>query len=110
MPQIVAQVPHHLGKTEAEARLRQLATDVTNNRSTQMHFPECQWQDDVLCVSFTTYGFRINWQLTASANLIEMVADIPVAARMFELKLEHAMLHRVEAALCDDTSGRLRAA
>jgi hypothetical protein len=110
MPQIVAQVPHHLGKIEAEARLRQLATELPTRQSSQIHFPESHWQEDVLCLSFTTYGFRVHWQLTASSTQIDMVAEIPIAARMFELKLEHAMLHRVEEALCDDAPSIRRAA
>jgi len=110
MPQIVAQVSHHLGKPEAEARLRQFAIDLPQRHASQIHFPESQWEDDTLCMSFTTYGFRVHWRLTATSNQIDMVAEIPIAARMFELKFEQAMLHRIEEAMCDDSKDLRRAA
>jgi hypothetical protein len=110
MPQIVAQVPHQLGKVEAEARLQQLADQLTSRYPTQIHFPDCKWEDDAMCVSFTTYGFRVNWQLSALNHCIDMTAEIPVAARMFELKLEQAMVHCVDDCMNANESQTRRAA
>lgn len=107
MQEIGAQVPHFLSKSEAEARLRVFAEHLPNQYPCQFHFPEAVWEKETLNLSFTLFGFRVHWKIRAHSTFVDLSCTLPVAARMFDHKMEQLMVRQITSVL--DTSSETQA-
>ncbi len=104
MEEIGAQVPHFLSKAEAAARLREFADHLPNQYPSQFHFPESQWEGDELKLSFTLFGFRVRWDISVHSTFVDLSCSLPVAARMFDHKMEQLMVRKISSILESDES------
>ena len=66
MPAFRTEVPHPLGQEAATERLKSFLDEVRNRYKDQVSSLEGDWDSNVLSFALTTYGFKIDGQLTVN--------------------------------------------
>ncbi len=99
MPQIRAQVMHELSMGDVEQRLDQWIESLESRYPTQVRNVRHEWKDEQLHFAFHAYGFEVSWIATVFARHVDLIGEIPIAARMFEDKMERTLVSRIEEAL-----------
>lgn len=99
MPGFSTEVPHHLGREAAVAKLKDFAEHIRERYKDQVSSMTGQWRDNVLDFALTTYGFTINGLLTVEEQVARIEAQLPFAALAFRGKIEHSFASELKKAL-----------
>ena len=110
MPHIRAQIIHQLSMGEVEERLDQWIESLESRNPTQVRNVRHEWKDEQLHFAFHAYGFEVSWTATVFCRHVDLLGEIPVAARMFEDKMERTMVSRIEEALTSQANEIRKAA
>ena len=95
MPRLSMQVPHSLGREEAERRL----TENLGKFRDQVTDLQEQWQDHTLTFHFKAMGFPVGGTLAVEGALVKIDVDLPLAAMMIKGMIEQRLGQEARAIL-----------
>ncbi len=99
MPSFSTEVPHHMGKSAAKARLESFLSTIEKKYKGQIGQLQGDWLDDVLKFSFSTFGIKIDGRLTVEEDKIVLDGELPFSAMMFKGKISQGIKDAIEKEL-----------
>lgn len=100
MPKFGAEVPHELGREEAQKRLQDFAENVRTLYQGQVSELVETWDDEGnLQFAFSVLGLKIDGNLVVEENSASVVGTLPFAAIVFKGKVEQEIRNQLERAL-----------
>lgn len=88
MAQLVMQVPHSLGKTEARQRLQGKIDEVRRQYSGSIEQLAERWDDGVLDFGFRAMGMSVNGRLEVTDSQVHIRCELPLAVAIFKGMIE----------------------
>ena len=99
MPGFSVVVPHALGQDAAKVRLESFLDAVTEKYKDQISEIDGSWNENVLSFAFTTFGIKINGQITVEEDKVTVDGELPFAAMMFKGKISSGIQEALEKTL-----------
>ncbi|MCA9161431.1 MAG: polyhydroxyalkanoic acid system family protein [Pirellulaceae bacterium] len=99
MPGFSTQVPHNLGRESATERLKGFVQIIQQRYQDQVKDLQGEWNDNVLDVSFSTYGFKIKANVVVEDDSVKLNGELPFTAMAFRGKIEQSIKGELEKAL-----------
>lgn len=99
MPSFGAQVPHSLGKEEAQQRLDSFVHKMQDQFKDQVSDMDGAWEENVLNFNLKTYGIKIEGALTVEDEQVSLKGNLPFAAVAFRGKIESSIKNELEKVL-----------
>ena len=87
MPAFSTEVPHALGRDEAQRRLATFLETIRNKYQDQISELAGEWQGHELNYALTTYGIKVSGRISVDDDNVRMDGEIPFAAMMFRGKI-----------------------
>ena len=97
MPGFKAEVEHSLGQEEAIKRLKLFQDKV--KESDEVKDVEGEWNDNVLTISFRTYGMNFSAKMTVEESKVAVDGQMPFAAIAFRGKIEQDIAGQLKKVL-----------
>lgn len=101
MVEINTLVTHRLGLANALDRIHQMVDSLPQRFPQQVHQVRSTWEDNKLNIRFAAYGYLVQWEAVVLEEEIELLGQIPDAARVFKGKIEQAIVSRIESVLAN---------
>lgn len=99
MPKLDVSVNHRLSQEEALHRIRRLLSELKSQFGDKVTGLHEEWDGDIGKFSFSAMGFRVSGTLVIRASVVELRADLPFAATLFQGQIESVIRGRAEALL-----------
>ena len=93
-----AEVEHTLGQEAAIERLRGFVEKVQES-STEVKDMKGEWTDNVLTISFRTFGMNISAKMAVEETQVVVDGTIPFAAIAFRGKIEQSIASKLKEVL-----------
>ncbi|MDZ4818995.1 MAG: polyhydroxyalkanoic acid system family protein [Planctomycetota bacterium] len=88
MPALKFSFPNPLNQADATERLKQLFERLKQQHSEKFSDLQENWVDNVLKFAFSTYGFKIQGDLSVTDEEVRLDGTIPFTAMIFKGKIE----------------------
>ena len=101
MSQLRLAVPHRLGQEEATRRLKARIGEVKERFAGEVRDFAEQWNGHALDFRFSAFGFDVAGMLRSEPSEVQVLADLPFAAVMFQGLIERQIREDLAALLGD---------
>ena len=88
MPKFHFEIPHSLTAADAKSRLERFAESLSAIFQDKVSDLNQGWNGNTLAFGFKTFGIKINGDITAKDNQLDVTGEIPFTAMMFKGKIE----------------------
>jgi hypothetical protein len=88
VPKFHFEVPHSLTAADAKSRLERFVESLQAKFADKVSDLNQSWDGNKLAFGFKTFGIKINGDITALDNQLDVHGEIPFAAMMFKGKIE----------------------
>jgi hypothetical protein len=92
-------IPHKFTQADAVARVKAALDDARPKLAGQATLNEERWDGDVLHFDIDTHGQHIVGTLTVEEHDFNLQATLPLMLRMFEGKIEKAIIEQTQRVL-----------
>lgn len=88
VPKFHFEIPHSLTAADAKSRLERFVESLSAKFQDKVSDLNQSWNGNTLAFGFKTFGIKINGDITAKDNQLDVTGEIPFTAMMFKGKIE----------------------